>query len=525
MLIKMALTLNSYPADIDNSAIFDYSTDLVDNGTTIVNPRVETTLYKDGVAIAKKVKPKGINLHDYTSILRSLTKFSNPSPFDETAGAVIKEPGAGANLITSWTNDGTSPFDVFSVTGNVFTNVQNTGGAGIAISNSITLDSSKIYVCLLKGGTMSVVGSAASMNMQFHNGSSYLGSMVSIDNANSMRRFYIQPRFTGTGTFRFACSNPNTCSFSGVTIELYALNANDWYAGYYVKAEEKYENAGTTTTGASSTSYMLKLFIDCPGVPSATFTANYYAVSASRLPLCNLAYDCNTSVIKAPEATYDLTGIINLTPPTGQASRFWYAVVPGRFSAQIRTKTNLYLYDYSLVSGPNLGTLQNCLHPIQVVGVDKSCCVYMTGYTDLFDITLQDENGTVLHKYVTIGAERRSFPDNVCIMWRNDKGGWSQKNFPNEIKKTRKSINRQFVKGSTSMKLMHYDEAIETVQAKGFTNGSKNKAGFLRDLLHTKQCVWYRGPADLVNVSPIIDTLLYNDYNLITPVVEFEYAP
>lgn len=77
----MALTIVSYPNNIDNSGVFNVTTDLVEDATH-VNLRVRAEIYHEGIVKAVVEKPKGLADFDFSDILKSLVpglKFARDS--------------------------------------------------------------------------------------------------------------------------------------------------------------------------------------------------------------------------------------------------------------------------------------------------------------------------------------------------------------------------------------------------------------------------------------------------------------
>lgn len=520
----MALTVTTTPALIDNSSIWDISTNLAEDSTH-VNVRVETTLYMAGAAIAKKVKPKALTIHDYTDILRSKILWSTPSPFDETAGVKITGAGKmGSNLITGFANDGVNPWDTFSFGGpGVITDMNNTAGVARAYSDAIAMTAGKIYVMLFKGVSAAFTGAAGAMEISITNAGVQKGNIILNGTTTPYRRFYLQPRESGSWTIDIEALSTGV-RIQNVTVEVYELNLCDWWAGYYVKAEEKYEDAsGVTHVGANNISTTLNIFIDAPALTSAQFIASYICDGNTKLPLANPSYDNITSFVSAPAITY--ANWLLPTLPSGQPLMYWHAFIPELKADQIRSAYGIFEATGAPVATV-YGSYQDIYGPIQVISFDASCLTsggLVKGYC-LFYVQ-KTGDVTIISSNVAGINEPRGFQQIISLIWRNDKGGWSQKLFIADIKQVRKSQNRQTLKGSTNLRALYGSEKIKTVSAKAFTTGKTEKLGYLEDLLDSPSVYWHRAAATFTPVFITTDSIPVRDDGLITPVIEFEYIP
>lgn len=68
----MALTLNTFPANIDNSGKFNITTSLTESSPTCVNLRIRADITVASVIIATVEKPKGLADFDFFDILKSM---------------------------------------------------------------------------------------------------------------------------------------------------------------------------------------------------------------------------------------------------------------------------------------------------------------------------------------------------------------------------------------------------------------------------------------------------------------------
>ena len=138
----MALTININPENIDNKAIFNVTTTLVED-TTHVNLRVRADIYIDGVIRATVEKPKGLADFDFEQILRS---FTYGLQFPKDSGDIVKCGTVGSNLIT----DVTGTYSTFTNTGPI---ISEASGALAAFGNSIpaiSFEAGSTYVFYIK---------------------------------------------------------------------------------------------------------------------------------------------------------------------------------------------------------------------------------------------------------------------------------------------------------------------------------------------------------------------------------------
>jgi hypothetical protein len=132
----MALTNNTYPANIDSSAAFNVTTSLIEDSTH-VNLRIRAEIYTDGVVRAAVEKPKGIPDFNFFDIMKSLTPGLS---FARDSGKLTETGSRGANLITSWAGT----YTTFTYSTNSIVSAIS-ASAAFANSNVIALTAGKIY--------------------------------------------------------------------------------------------------------------------------------------------------------------------------------------------------------------------------------------------------------------------------------------------------------------------------------------------------------------------------------------------
>lgn len=127
----MALTLNSLPANIDNSATYNVTTNLVEDATH-VNLRVRADITVAAVIVATVEKPKGLAGFDFFDILKSLVPGLS---FARNSGSLVVITGNG-------------PLIAYSV---VFTEVWE--NAGVTTTGDTDSPAAKKFVPAVGDGT------------------------------------------------------------------------------------------------------------------------------------------------------------------------------------------------------------------------------------------------------------------------------------------------------------------------------------------------------------------------------------
>jgi hypothetical protein len=134
----MSLTVNIAPERIDNKAVFNVTTTLVED-TTHVNLRVRADIYIDGVIRATVEKPKGLADFDFAQILRS---FTYGLQFPKDSGDIVKCGTVGSNLIT----DVVGIYSTFTNTANVITEASGTLAAYGNSTPAISFEAGSTYL-------------------------------------------------------------------------------------------------------------------------------------------------------------------------------------------------------------------------------------------------------------------------------------------------------------------------------------------------------------------------------------------
>jgi hypothetical protein len=138
----MAITVNTYPQNIDNKALFNVTTSLVEDSTH-VNLRVRADIYYDGIIRASVEKPKGLADFDLGHILRS---FTPGLQFPKDSGDIVKCGTAGANLIT----DLTGTYTTFTNTGPIVNSAIAVSARSGNSTPTIALEAGSTYLFYIK---------------------------------------------------------------------------------------------------------------------------------------------------------------------------------------------------------------------------------------------------------------------------------------------------------------------------------------------------------------------------------------
>ena len=129
----MALTINSYPANIDNAAAFNVTSSLSEDASH-VNLRVRASIYHEGIVKAIIEQPVGLLDFNFAEILKTLVPGIKLA---RNTGDIVNTGTVGSNLITGWTNSG---YDTFTTTGNVISSAIDASGSGVSCaSNTIAV--------------------------------------------------------------------------------------------------------------------------------------------------------------------------------------------------------------------------------------------------------------------------------------------------------------------------------------------------------------------------------------------------
>lgn len=487
----MAITVSTRPSEYSNSSIFITSTDVAEDSTH-VNTRIEATLYVNGVAIAKKVKPKGIATFDFTDILESKCLFTNPA-IDDSSGTTIIDAGkTGSNLITGWTQDGSYTFVTFTTSGANWTSVSINETEGRAYTNSISVTLGKVYVILAKKGVAHAQGLTIRTKTTTSN-----GNITSFTSTG--QRVYYQPRVTGSVQIEVV-ANSGTSIYDSTNWEMYEMNLTDWYCPYYISFTEKYEDAsGATQTGSTTTETSLNNFFKSN---ATTFTD--YVIATNQKFLKPDGYNLSSSarsfsVIKTLPSGYR-TSALNL----GVISPINYQI-----------KTRVTPYNSSDVAQTDVdSSLQDIYCPIIGVHTNQS----LVATYPRADLKLMSASSTVASETLRYDQIITCFPDILHLVWKNKTGGFSEYTFPYSIGKSTqyekdyyKDVNKKDKIIPTSI------VANSTITAYTPLSVTEKQLEYIQDLLESTQVYWQRAADDLVSVTVKSESITTKMDNEFTP--------
>lgn len=512
----MAITINTRPLEHDNHAIFDVSTSLVASAS-IVNPRVESSLMIGAEVFAKKSKPKALTTHDYTEILRSLIKWTTPNPLDDSGVTKFIEGGkTGSNLITGWTNY-LGAFTTWSSAGPIIITASKVGAGGVASSNNIAVTKGKIYVVIMRSGTVTATNNLQEVVTGL--GCNVIGLTASVTEF----KYYIQPRATGNINIGIS----HTAGTGGVTgsFEMYELNTCDWWQPYYMKFQEKWEDAsGVTQSGTATTDTYLLNYFDSPSLTSTEFQDYLMTGSTSKF-LAKRAFENKNPTGIYSGTNYQNSLMVCNNPPSGQSlSHFIPFILPSTVN---NVKADINCYNEagtSLGVSANPVATQYIYHPIAVLFISNLANYYSAAYRFRATTTLQKNGSGQISEELHTILDTRSFHPFVPLVWRNDKGGFSTKVFANELKVTRR-VKREQYKDSTNLKRTHFSEKVNACQVVGFMTSSKDQLAYLADIVDAPDAYRYTSTGVFTPINIVTESVPIEDMGIIPQTIEFEYIP
>jgi len=239
----MALTINSYPANIDNAAAFNVTTSLSEDASH-VNLRVRASIYHEGIVKAIIEQPVGLPAFNFAEILKTLVPGVKLA---RDTGDVVNTGTVGSNLITGWTNSG---YDTFTTAGNVISSAIDAAGSVFCTSNTIAVVAGELFVLY----SVPYVDTSGSRVYDF----STVTVLKQIESGALSDNIGMLLMATASGNLTIKITEgAAACNWSG-TFFLYKITTNRDTIGsplcpYLVIFEEYWETAaGVTTLGADS---------------------------------------------------------------------------------------------------------------------------------------------------------------------------------------------------------------------------------------------------------------------------------
>ena len=288
----MALTINTHPNEvITNAPEFNVTTSLSESGNQ-QDLRVRATIYIGGetAAVATLEQRKGLNNWDFFDILKSLTGKCN-----EAVGGSDMHigPTKGSQLITGWTNRGSSWDIAFATSGREISDARSNAGAQ-ALSNDLGSEvvgdvfvvgyendyldqgGNKVYLVLTNTGYS---GNEAEIR--------YAG--LSSGEMKPNHVYFMMGQDTESAPV-LALVADNNADVAG-TFFCYKISdyKNNPGVYFHVKFEEIYENSSDVTKMGDTDWADTLLFIPATMRPGEDFETDFLVTAASKAPLSRAA--------------------------------------------------------------------------------------------------------------------------------------------------------------------------------------------------------------------------------------------
>lgn len=245
----MALTINTLPAKISNSALFNVTTSHVEDSTH-VNLRIRAEVYHEGIVKAVVEKPKGLADFNFNDILKSLCP---GLLFPRDSGDLVKTGSIGSNLITGWSVHSGS-WDTFTSSGAQVTGAIEASTSPVYIkTNAISMTIGDLYLLYSPDFATSGVNRPYGELLSGQNGA---------EDIYNNKGILIMPTTTGLQDI-YIGHLTGQMNFTG-TFYLYKITTNRLTVGnpltpYFIKFTEVFENSsGVTTTDATDSTVVFR---------------------------------------------------------------------------------------------------------------------------------------------------------------------------------------------------------------------------------------------------------------------------
>jgi hypothetical protein len=524
----MAVTIVSTPNQFDNEAAWAVSSSLSEDASH-VNLRVEANLYKEGVLLAKKVMPKGYTNYDFRNILNDQIKYKLPSLTDASGNTLIYSQTVGSNLLSSWGNDGGTPFGTLTTAGANITSLigSSSGVIKACNSNTLTLTKGRLYVLILNGTVVS--GTPAALSIKTLAGSQ-IASVPLSATPFPKKYYFMMVGTTATCQLRLELAMGVALNLANITCDLRLLSLTDWFVPYWMTFQEKYEDAsGVTQSGtilndgltrfccyfesnvATFSDYILsgpgKKFLFLPDTPAALISGG------------SLILDSNIPV-GSGYTGYTRPVYFNIikTPPSGmKSSNYIFGVCQEEYNFIFNLSKYSDVLAYvsaTQVLGGIISTPMFALH------IDESL-VAATNYMAIR--CLRYNEGSDLSEEIFFRALTPVYNDMINLFWKNQAGGFTSMQFVSNIEKGRQT-EREYYKDSNNKNRPLNIIPHDFVRCSTKLHLSEYQNDILNDLLVSDLVYWQRGTGDLVEVTIKTDTITTSKpEELINISLEFEY--
>lgn len=239
----MALSINSVPNNIDNSAEFNITTDVAEDASH-VNVRIRASIYHEGTVKAILEQPKGLPVFNFAEILKTLVPGIKLA---RDTGDIVNTGTVGSNLIAGW-----------SGTYATFTSAANVISA--AIDAALPAYCNTTPVIPMVAGELFVLYSipyVSNVGTRQYDFSPSVSVIKQFRYATPVLNQGLIIMCTASGDFTLKISDAGVSDWSG-TFFLYKITTDRDTIGsplcpYVVFFQEYWENAsGVTTAGADN---------------------------------------------------------------------------------------------------------------------------------------------------------------------------------------------------------------------------------------------------------------------------------
>ena len=516
----MAITYNTVPYKYSSEAKFNISGSTPNNGTTVFNSRVESTLLIGQVEIAKKIKPYGLNVHDWSKILKTYINFTTPA-LPNSVDVALNEGGkVGNNLITSISNF-LPAFDTFTSAANAVSVASCTTSHSASYnSNQISVTAGKTYVIMIRGanitGSNLVVGEYTSYGMELLN--------VSIAIGETEKRLYVQFKTSGAN-MQLNFSRTASIGVATASFYMFELAPCDWYVPYCIKAVEKWEDAsGVTQTDTVNYNSLLFMFFES-SLPEASFVNYYVPGGVTNKWLNNTANENKSNITKYFGQNYENSVKTYSNRVSGTKSECYITSNCGSYINSISIKVDLYNADgtFALTKVALADTLFYA--PIFIISFDDLIVKNIGTYYP-YGLVYINVNNTAsrINEYIPVLNDTTFIKNHVSLVWKNNIGGLSSKvlytNRSSEI-----STYTEKYKTSSNLSKVFYSEKVKSINVQGLTTFNDGELDFMTDIMESDM-VYINTAQDVFTPINILNTSMQSETIEESFIeIDFEYVP
>lgn len=418
----MPLTINTYPDQQSNKAQWNVTTDLSEDASH-VNLRVRATIYGPAGTLGVIEQPKGSPAFDFTDMLYKFINYKTPALAPSGVFAQQLIPKVGSNLITDWTNDGTTPVTNYWDQGN--NNLKfyhHSTDYGQVDSNNFSVTKGKMYCLLLKSGSISnIVQPADQVGVGLD---IYKPDKLTLATLFECGRYILFAIETGTTCLRFGAHDGVDWYPTAVVVELYELADCDWYLPYQIVWAEVYETAAGVTTVIISN--------DCLRGKTGQQLFKAPAISTFDDYLCdsNIKKFLNPSLYLYPGM--EKSQMIIKTPPSGQGSYAVWMVILKRDKVDLINGYAVYNDEGGVYVNTDTITGATSYQPIMALLIGNAAFT-MTRFCATIYLRTNVTQISAIH-YVYLN--KKIYPRIIELMWLNQYGGFTTVCLSESLKET-----------------------------------------------------------------------------------------